>query len=570
MQDEKNRTQGSSQRDMLFFIPAVLVLAAMICFIVMGFPPHLGAYGLHLKNLRTPFVLFLVLALAAAVLPPGRKERILRWKKKIDSFSSRPAAVWILFGVYAVLFTWQQVSEYLAVEINFIPFSFYDYMLYYLFEGRLNFTGLLHGFYHMNNIMVLFAPLWWLVKSPLILVALYGVLAALPVFPLCGIARRRFVEPVAPLVIAFTYLNCRYLQNVLLMNFSVEIFYPFLILAALYSAMKKSWLTYYVWVILGLLVKEDSFIYFSALGLLLACMKGKRAHGIITVAAAFGYFFLLIKYIMPMSGSMILTYDLKNFQGRGGSLGGIGTLLIRNPAALADILFGTKDKINTCFNLLYPLLFLPCLTPALLLVLAPLFPLFLHSTGQSADFVKLHYHYAAPVLPFVYIALIFGFSNAARVIGKRWREAFVWAACVVLLFLNGGNYRTRPVTSEDLTSIAWAKKLPPGLNVVTHGHLLPYIGYRQYNYYLAAVWESPDHPEHGAYANADFYLIDLTVNPYPMDEKFLRDKIAALSQRPDYTLVESDGKRYLFKRTADSPRNVEGPQGPAESSHDIH
>jgi uncharacterized membrane protein len=535
----------------VFLFLAFLDLLFLGYCVLTGFPPEVAGLKIRLKNARTPFIFFFLFMGLSLLSYPGGVEKLKEWKGRILRFASRPYAVWLLFGIYTLLFTWQQVTEYLALEINFIPFSFYDYMLYFFFQGKVNYTGLLHGFYHVNNILYLLAPFWYFLKSPLLLIGLYGLFGALAIFPLYGIAREKFQEPLLSFVTAFVYLNYRYLQNVLLMNFSVEIFYPLFIFASLYFAMKEKWLGYYCAVLLGLSVKEDSFMYFAAVGVLVFFIQRRRVHGIVTLCLSLAYLGFLVNLFMPLTGSDMWRGNLANFAHRGRSFAGIAGSFFAEPASLLEIFFGSPLKWKTYFNLLYWLGFLPLFSPAVLLVFFPLFPLFLHHTGRDWDFYELHFHYAAAVIPFIFIAFIFGYSNITKRLQGRGRELFLWMSCLVLVLINGGRYTSRHFTTEDLKSIQWAKSIPPSANLVTHGHLLPHIGYRKYNYYFAPAWENEGNEEgekYEAYANADYYLIDFNVNPYPVDRTFLEEKLDKLSRNPYYEIVRQDDKRYLFKR----------------------
>ena len=475
----------------------------------------------------------------------------------MEHFAAKPRALWILFGLGAVLFTWQQITEYLALEINFLPFSFYDYMLYYYFHGKIHYTGLLHTYYHVNNILFLLAPLWKIFQSPLLLILIYGPLAALAVFPLYAIAKERFKEALPALFTAFLYLNYRYLQNVLQMNFSVEIFYPLFIFWALAAALKSQWGFYYLALILGLSVKEDSFLYFSAIGLLVMLLPKKetggaaRIHGAVTLLLSGLYYLFITRLFMPWTGNTLLSQDFNNFQGHGVSEGEIIKNLMKEPGRILFIFFGAREKLRTYLNLFSRLLFLPFFSPSAVLILAPIFPLFMHQTGRDTDFIDLRFHYAAAVIPFVFIAFTFGFSNLLSKLKGKKREGLLWGLMILLLLLNGGNYRTEKVTAQTLKSIHWARNIPQGKNLVTHGHLLPYVGYRDYNYYFATPFELSYHPAHQAYTNADYYLIDKVVNPYPMDKNFVETKIQSLKENPRYELVLEDSVRFLFRRKSD-------------------
>ncbi|MCM8776080.1 MAG: DUF2079 domain-containing protein [Candidatus Omnitrophica bacterium] len=530
----------------IFGMLALLDAVGILYLIVAGFPPEIAGYEIHLKNLRKPFIVFFVFVALHWMVHPDRKIKIAQWLQRIRIFSEKPYAIWILFMVYGLLFVWQQMTEYLALDINFIPFGFYDYMLYYLFQGKLNYTGELHGFYHANNILILLAPIWYLFRSPMVLVLAHGMIAAAAVLPLYGIVRLKFHDPVLGLVIAFVYLNFRYLQNLLQMNFCVEIFYPLLIFASLWSAMKERWFLYTVCVILGLSVKEDSPIYFSMLGCLLCFLSRKRVAGFLTILFAAVYFLFIFRIFLPATGNDIATGDLQNFGRYGNSFAEVGWNLIRNPVWGLEALFGSPDKWETWFNLLSRLVFLPVLSPAILLVGGSLFLLFFRG---DVSFIDLRFQYSAAVIPFVFIAFVFGFSNVLRRIPERWRSQFSWGICLALILINGGHFTTTRFRADDLRTIALAKSIPQGANVVTHGHLLPYIGYRKYNYYFARPWENKNQSLHAAYAKADYYLIDFHVNLYPLNREDLEATVLRLKNDADYeTVIENAGTQYLFRK----------------------
>lgn len=528
---------------------AILDILFMIYLTVTGFPPEIAGVHIKLKNMRKPFLLLVGLVLAGIFLHPERKLNIQIWKGRCESFLARPYAIWILIGLYAVLFTWQQLSEYFAVKINFIPFGFFDYMFPYFFQGQINYTGLLHGHYHLNHILIFLAPLWFLVKSSLFLVVVYGPIAALGALPLYAIAKEKLNEPVLPFLTAFIYLNYKHLQNVLLVNFSVEIFYPLFLFSALYFAIKKRWGLFYLFVFLGLLVKEDSFIYFGALSLLVFFLPKGRVHAGVSALMSVLYFVFLIKFFIPWTGSTILEGDLKNYQGHGESVGHILFNLAKSPLLIVQALFGSLERWETYFKLISRLGFFPLFSPAAILILAPILPLFLHSMGRDTDFVELNFHYAAAVIAFVFIAFVFGFSNLYKKIPQSWKGRFVGCAVILLLLLNGGNYVTRRITPETLESIRWAQSVPLSANLVTHGHLLPYAGYRKNNYYFAQAYERKTDSVKEAYMNADYYLIDLNADLYPENRDFFDDKIKRLSDDPRYELLRHHNDRYLFKRT---------------------
>lgn len=534
------------------YVSAILLVGAILA----GLPIQIGHWHCKLKNFKPFFLVFIAASILSAWFSKKNgREGIISLRDKFQTWASEPQALWSLFIVASLFFTWQQITEYLSLQINFLPFSFFDYMLYYYFHGKIHFTGQLHTFYHINNIMFLIAPLWAIFKSSLVLIITYGPLAALGIFPLAGIVRKRFGNASIAWVIAFIYLNYRYLQNVLQMNFCVEIFYPLFIFCAVNELLARRWKTYYLFVVLGLLVKEDSFIYFSGIGLLTALTPkntdGKRCgwfHGAATIILSCAYFIFITKFFIPWTGNTVLRENYHNFGDHISSGADLIAEYAREPMRVIKIFFGDPAKIRTYLNLLFRVAFLPFFTPAGLLILVPIFPVFAHSTGRDTDFYDLHFHYAATVFPFVFIAFVFGFSNLYRKIAARWREIFLWSVLLLLSILNSGHFRTERFTPEDIKSIRWAKEVPWADNVLTHGHLLPYIGYHEYNYYFAQPWEDPKHPAHLNYVHADYVLLDKHVNPYPWDAAQVERKLTEYQNNPEYESVMTDGTRTLFKR----------------------
>ncbi|MBI4970784.1 MAG: DUF2079 domain-containing protein [Candidatus Omnitrophica bacterium] len=529
----------------ILFAASLAMLALIIYLAVAGFPAPEWLHWHKLKSIRKPFLIFLSLFFAAFLIVPDRKKKL----ESLTQMLSRPTAVWILVGVYAILFLWHEIAEYLSIEINFIPFGFYDYMLYYFFHGKMHFTGELHGFYHINNAMFLLAPAWAMVQSSLVLILAYPLILAGAAVPLASLARRYFPNSTVPFVAAFIFLNFRYVQGLLEMNFTVEGFYPLFIFSLVYFAICQSWVWYGVFLLLTLSIKEDAPFYLMAFGFLLVWMRGKRMAGLVTIVAAAGYFYWVHHVLIAWTGNDIFHGDTKNFAKYGSTpLQVLGYVLLHMPDMLREFL-GTKEAWRTLIKLCSNLMFLPVLSSFMLAVLASLFPLFIRG-GES--FVNLQFQYSAAVIGFLFPAFLDGLRKIHLLFaGKRWWREIVFPLVLIgLVFLNAGNFRTPQINREDLKTIALAKSIPVDAVLVTHGHLLPYIGYRKYNFYLQAPLENPARTKSDKqiYDHADYYLLARGVNLFPMNQDFFDKKLLELKARKDLELVHDDGTRYLFKK----------------------
>ncbi len=522
---------------------AALVLIGYL--LVSGFPAPEWLSFVKLKDIRKPFQLFFALFLLSMIVHPDWRQKFSR----LNSALATQTAFWLLISLYLILFAWHEIAEFLAIQINFIPFGFYDYMLYYFFHGQWHYTGLLHGFYHINNAMLLLAPIWKYFQSPLLLVFSYPVILVSAAIPLYYLARRFFSGSALPFVVVFSYLNYRYLENMLEMNFTVEGFYPLFLFALIYFAVAQKWVWYGLFLLLTLSVKEDAPFYLAAFGFLLLWMREKRIAGAVTIIAAVGYYFFIRHFLVAWTGSDIFSGTFANFKQYGSNLFEIaGYFLLNLPHVFMDLL-GNKDVIKTLTKSFGHLLFLPVFSPWTLAALAALFPLFVRG-GES--FVNLQFQYAGPFIGFLFPALVDGLRRiwGRLIVFPKAREVIFAGILIALVFLNGGNFRIPHFDDEELKTIAFAVTIPEDSVLVTHGHLLPYVGYRKYNFYFMEPMEdaSRHHPDRPVYENADYYYLARNVNPYPMDAGFLDKKLAELKARSDYDLVEDDGTRYVFKR----------------------
>ncbi len=523
----------------LYLSLAFLLLAAYLA--VVGFPAPEWLNFVHLKNCRKPFEFFLLFYLLSIFIHPNRAQK---WEG-LKTFLSGKAAFVGLLLLYFILFLWHEIAEYLAMEINFIPFGFYDYMLYYFPQGKINYTGFLHGFYHINNVLYLLMPVWLLFQSSLVLIVAYPLLIVLAGVPLYALAKHYFQKSFIPILIVFLFFNFRYLQNMLHMNFTVEIFYPLFFFSLVYFAVSVRWFWYFLFLFLSLSIKEDAPFYLCSFGFLMLFMKGKRIPGLLTIVLSGAYFYWINHVFVVWTDSDIFTAVSRNFKEYGSSSFDILKYGATHIPEMVQQFLGTEDAWKTLSKALRRFLFIPLLSPWFLAALGALFPLFVRG---GENFLQLRFQYAAPFIGFLFPAFIDGLRRFAGWLDKRQfsKENVLSVLLIILLFMNGGNYRVPSWDVEDVKTIRMAREIPEGKTVVTHGHLLPYIGYRDPNFFFQEPLEAETHPLHSVYENADVYLIAKNVNPYPMSEGFVEKKIGKFMDREDYVLEYEDGVRYLF------------------------
>ena len=104
------------------------------------------------------------------------------------------------------------------------------------------------------------------------------------------------------------------------------------------------------------------------------------------------------------------------------------------------------------------------------------------------------------------------------------------------------------VSANQVQTIALAQSLPQGKVIFTQVHLLPYIGYRKMNFYIARPYgvRADTRP---FYENPDYFLFDFQANAYPQSPEELRQMGETLKQNPRYRIAFEDHRRLLLEKT---------------------
>jgi len=368
------------------------------------------------------------------------------------------------------------------------------------------------------------APLWWFIRSNWILIIAHGIIVAASAFPLYAIANLKFKEKFVPFLIVFSYLSYSILQRILTLNFSVEVFYPLIIFSLIYFVLTKRTLLMLLFVFLAFLIKDDAPIYIAALGGFLCLTKKYRRYGFIILGLSVAAFFIIMKVIVPQFGRMGQRLA-ENYPRYGKTVWEVAGYLISHPFEILKNAFYPWEKLETYFDIFKYVIFIPFFTPWALLIFASIYPVMM--TNAPGIFLSLDCHYSAPVVPFVFVALVFGLSNLARWAGPK-RQAVLWILLLGWVVMNGGHYSVESVTRETLKTVSIARSIPPGCNVVASGAILPYLGYRKYNFYIAPPFQLSTYDGKEQYLKPDYCFLVDNIELYPVDKGYIEKILNAL------------------------------------------
>jgi uncharacterized membrane protein len=403
---------------------------------------------------------------------------------------------------------------------------------------------------HVDPILVLYAPLWWIWPSPQLLLVTQALVVALGALPVFLLARKHLDSSRAGLGFAIVYLLYPATGWLTLNEFHPVALATTFLLFAFWYLDEDRLLPFALFAVAAAACKEEIPLVIAGFGIWYALSHRRRLAG--SVIAALGGLWAAIAI-----GVVIPHYNAgaeSDFYGRysevGGSAGGILKTAVTHPLRILDAAFSSRD-VHYLLQLVTPLAGLCLLAP---LVLVAAFPeLALNLLSSTTTQTSIHFHYTAGLIPPLVIASIFG----AKRIGRR----AVPVAMLVVLAALVGNYRLGPIpgwrhvpggqqfqataqhVSEHDRIAERALKLIPTRAVVSAtntlgGHLSARPRVLSFPFLEDATWVAADETQPGY---ADRYA------PLPT-----ATQLAALRRNAEWRLVFEQDGILIFRRRANA------------------
>ncbi len=258
---------------------------------------------------------------------------------------------------------------------------------------------------HVDPILVLFAPLWWLVPTPLLLVVVQAVALGLGALPVFWLARRHLKSDVAAALLALAYLL--YLPigwNAVNDFHPVTLAIPLLLLGVWFLDQDR--LRGFALVGgLALMTNELIGLGVGALGLWYALARRRRRAGFAIALVGPAWTAVCLKLIVPAFSHGHSSVFYSRFSAVGGSPAGVVRTLFTDPEAIVSQVF-TAREFAYVFYLALPLLFLFVWSPALAAVALPQFAVNALASWDSATLFE--YQYVSGLVPYLVAATVLG------------------------------------------------------------------------------------------------------------------------------------------------------------------
>jgi uncharacterized membrane protein len=287
---------------------------------------------------------------------------------------------------------------------------------------------------HVDPILVLFAPLWWIWPSPQMLLAVQAIVIALGAVPVFLLARKHLASSRAALGFALAYLLYPATGWLTLNEFHPVALATPLLLFAFWCLDEERLLPFALFALAAAACKEEIPLVIAGFGIWYAVAHRSWAAGTAIALVGVAWAAVAIGVVIPHYNAGAESDFYGRYSEVGGSAGGILKTAFTHPLRIIEAGFSGRD-LHYLLDLVAPLAALSLLAPLVLVAALP--ELAINLLSSTTTQTSIHFHYTAGLIPPLMIGAIFGAKRLSR-----W--TFPVAAAIVLAAIVG-NYRLGPI-----------------------------------------------------------------------------------------------------------------------------
>jgi uncharacterized membrane protein len=386
---------------------------------------------------------------------------------------------------------------------------------------------------HFMPTLLLLAPLSRVFASPQYLIAIQTVVYAAAACVLYRFAVRHAPRPYA-LALTIAFLFSRRTHGAVTSYFYVESVEPLLIFGALLAWSMKESAAYWTLMLLAMGCKEDVAVYVAAFGIMLAATGRDRRLGLATAAVAIVWLVAALTIAIPHWRAAYGLDPANPFlDARYGTSPASGPVV----QAIAGRL-GSLRSLSRIMTVTSATGFLCFLAPAWFAVALPGIAVNLAAAPDTLQ-AGLIGHYLWPILPWLFVAAVFG-ANRVPARLTRWAPLVVVVVALIDVPLPRAMIRapwTQPAEARDVR--AQLDAVPSDAVVVAQPNLIPHMPRRR-NIHSLGVYSAGQPP-------GDYVLLTTVGDLWPFDDAAVRRKAQELAADPSYEQL-SGGPLWTFRR----------------------
>jgi len=344
---------------------------------------------------------------------------------------------------------------------------------------------------HADFILILLSPFYLIWNDPRMLLFIQSFVLGFGALFVYLIAKKVLEDKNISLILAISFLLNPFVQKQNLYDFHAVTLSTTFLLAVFYFIITKKYVFSAFFLALSVLTKENVYLVSFFLSIF-AYFKSKNKIWMFLSISSLILFYLLISKIIPLfrgSDHFALSY----FQEFGDSPFEIIKNIIFDPLNTSLELF-SWDRIYYLYQLFVPVGFLAVLSPLYLIFAIPDFAINLLSA--NANFRSLTFHYAATIVPFIYISTIYSINTLLKKNWKIFNKRFI---CFYLIFfaifstwsfgtLPGSNNPSIEIYANSVNNrneiINYLKRIPESYSVASTNNLGAHLSHRRKIYTL--------------------------------------------------------------------------------------
>ncbi|HUR76438.1 MAG TPA: DUF2079 domain-containing protein [Acidimicrobiales bacterium] len=485
-----------------------------------------------------------------------------------DVRDARPLMLVVaMVALYLVVFgtlTWRHQSNYGTFGFDHGIFDQEVWLASRFKDPFLTTRGLNMWANHVNPIVYLLVPFYWMGAGPHFLYLVQTLAFASGAIPLWLIARDRFDNEWLALTLPAAWLLYPSLQWMTWWHFHPECFAVPALLFAWYFADKQRWIPYAICVVLVVAVKEDAALVGIALGIIVAIRKDRRV-GLITAGLSLLWLLICLKLIIPHAVGASNPFYAQQFGALGNSTNEIVYNALRHPSRVIEL---ANEHTRRAYygQMLLPVGGLALLAPHVLaLALPTLLVNIVNGQGYTHSY---KYQYSAIVSVAVFLAVVNAIARFRQPGIRRFLCGGLCACALATSLL----WAPLPLNPRVFKSGIWARMSSPHLDsvdaavhevpgdagVAASYTIVPHLTHRAVIYEWPNPWVRSyygidgQEPKRWDPAKVDYLVLDAGLN------ETMRPLLDQLIGPDGEFRLLNDGEGVIFAKRTRPPRTGRG------------
>lgn len=388
----------------------------------------------------------------------------------------------IIILLYTAFFSITSVLKYNSFSYNDFDLAAHVQTIWSIGHGSIynSILGVPFIGDHANLIFFLIAPIYKLIPHPILLLLLQTLSLAVAGFFISRFAAQVLDKRWA-IIFSLAYVLYPPLAYTNLYEFHATVFATLFLMLAFLSFYKNNFRFFILWAIMSMLCQENIPLIIAVFGICALLSKRSLKWKLFPLLAGALWFLAVVFVVKPRFGSETIQF-YKLYAPLGDSLQAVLLNMLLHPIKMLKLI-STKENLSLFVSLFGPLGFISLLNPSILIMAFP--PLLQHMLSSRATEHTIYYHYAAEIIPFVFISAIFGIKFLKRLKTPEWLlMALVVAASLGFNIYRGPQLHLiknfRLILKDDLDRYRdkLLKKVPRNAEVAATFQFLPHLANR--------------------------------------------------------------------------------------------